>query len=1247
MDWSAVNVRPASSIDGVKASIAKQENGQYNKRNPDSGAMGKYQIMPFHLPSIGIQNNDAGIQQFLGSPKLQEQLFNKIVDDLNTKYKDPAKVAAAYYGGGGGAAKYGTAAGDVPQGKYPSINQYVKQVLGRVDTKQSFSQNKFQDNQAAARGWLGQIAQPFKEFKQETVASNAGIKTSSPMAMQGDTLLSATAETADIISGSPLRLVTGDTVAPGIMAQGRQFANDLYDPKTSAIGSDFALKNVAPVVGTILGVGLDPLNFIEGGPKAIAAATRGLEAAKTVDEASNVLRLFGMSEEIIANSAPKFVSLTDPKKIKEELTLLQALQNTASTDRRVVPENVVVQVVNKNGDQTFYRIPKGQLPEFKTTIDDGSQSFAGDWTKYGDSFHLTAKSPEQMTALGFKDGGIAKLDDIKAQLSEVPQSRVPKGVPNAGQWWKDQRGAIKNPFAKSPTPPEPSPPSKAAPEPGSFLDNNTKERSFITSVKETAPELETRVAGQYVPRSTDELSTAASNFIKDDINAAENLARTGTSDKAVATAAELIKKYTADARAATDEAVANALFDKAADVANVVARTLTEQGRAVQAASILGRLTPEGVVRFAAREIQKFNEATDLAKNSLGGLNPTAMRKKVPELTGEQVAEFTRQAKEIEQMPDGIEKAMAWNTLQDKISALVPSPLYKKIIAVWKAGLLTGIKTSGLNIASNLAHGVSEMVKDIPAAAVDSVAALFSGKRTLALTGKGTSGGIAEGFSKGWRYLRTGFDERDLGSKLDYSKVSFGTGKVAKAIQAYEETVFKILGSEDQPFYYGAKARSLFSQAIAEAKNQGLRGADRKTFVYDAVKNPTDDMLRYATYDAETAVFQNKTALGTAAKALQKIPGGELVVPFSKTPSSVAMQVVNYSPLGIVKTLAENIGKGRFNQRLFSQNLGRNLVGTGIMYLGYEMFNSGIISLGRPTKETEQKQWEAEGRSPNSILIDGKWRGANTLGPGGFTLILGGYLAQGIKDTGSVTAGLIQMAAALPKTLTDQTFLRGLDEFVGAITDPARNGKNYFSGLIGSLVPTLVSDVATATDTTARRTPGILDRLKSRIPGVRETLQPQITTFGKEKANDKNILEMMADPSRPTDAVTDDAVVTELRRLSDAGFQSTPTQVGDKEGYPDILTPEQNTELFRRSGELLKVKLDKLVQSPQYAKMDDEQKSKTIGQFADKVKVIARAEAAVTLTDGLTGEELKSELSRLKAGGLLTKQVFAKYVEIR
>ncbi|MDD5540640.1 MAG: hypothetical protein PHG61_08115 [Candidatus Marinimicrobia bacterium] len=218
--------------------------------------------------------------------------------------------------------------------------------------------------------------------------------------------------------------------------------------------------------------------------------------------------------------------------------------------------------------------------------------------------------------------------------------------------------------------------------------SKARERGFITSVKEIYPEL--KVEGQYIPRATDPLAIKARNLIKDNIAKAEQIAMKGSDDKAVAIISELIKHYSAEgAKAKTPEQRA-AMYDKAAQIANDSSAKLTELGRAVQAASILGRLTPEGQVRFAAKEIQRYNEK--VAKQKLG------LKKKIPELTAKQAEYIMKEMGEIQKIPEGKQKYIRFQKLQDYISDLVPTPLHKKIITTWKAGLLTGIKTSGLNI---------------------------------------------------------------------------------------------------------------------------------------------------------------------------------------------------------------------------------------------------------------------------------------------------------------------------------------------------------------------------------------------------------------------------------------------------------------------------------------------------------------------------------------------------------------------
>ena len=756
-----------------------------------------------------------------------------------------------------------------------------------------------------------------------------------------------------------------------------------------------------------------------------------------------------------------------------------------------------------------------------------------------------------------------------------------------------------------------------------------KERGFIQSTKAKIPQA-TKIAGQYISRSTDDLAIKAKNLIKDDIAKAERLAITGSDENAVAIASELIKKYGDDAVKATDEVQAGMLYDKAAEIANAIAPKLTEQGRAIQAASILGRLTPEGQLRFAAREIQRYNQ--------------TAARK-IPELTGEQAKFISEEMKAIQGMADGQGRAERFQKLQDYIKDLVPTPLIKKVIAVWKAGLLTGIKTSGLNLFSNLSHSVTETIKDIPATAVDSVASLFTGQRTKTFQlPKGEA--IKKGFDKGVRYFKTGFDERNIAQKLDYDKVNFGKGKVAKAFQTYTDTVFRVMGSSDQPFYYGALARSVADQATAQGLNRGLRGNALKEFTEKLIQNPTEEMMRYAVSDASTAVFQNQTYLGKAAKSLQNIPlVGEIVVPFGRTPSAVATQILNYTPAGIVSEIASQITKGKFDQRLFSEAVGRGLTGTGALYIGNELAKKGLVALDRPTTEKEQKLWELEGRKPNSVKIGDKWRSPIVLGPAGNLLLIGAHFNKAFQESGSPSEAMSKAVLGSGKSFTEQTFLTGINSAANALNDPERFAESYLGGLVASTIPTLVSDVARATDPLERRTENIQERLKARVPGLRKQLEPQVDVLGQERESVGNPLEILADPTRPFPE-RKSPVISELRRLTDEGFEVSPTLLGDKKGFKG-LSQKENTQLWKRAGEITNEKLNNLFRNEKYLRLEDDEKGKIVEDFVDKAKLIARVEIAIELTDGLIGEELKAKLSELKTDGLLTREVYNKYIELR
>ncbi len=964
--------------------------------------------------------------------------------------------------------------------------------------------------------------------------------------------------------------------------------------------------------------------------KGIAGAGKvatGQVAKKTLipEERTSIINQLGKNTETRFGKV-KDLSDEDLLRVKMEAPKQPWEMSRGEFEKQAIYRGVGVD--NKKTPNTFWTDRFGKAKSFSTRPTAGGQGeikigFKNDLPELwqGDK---KVSPDEWFKTTGEVTGDIPERVSIPSHIDDphkyIVQQAISEGKPVPPEVLKDYP-ELQAPKQHSFEPTEPQ------------VGKTTRERGFVTSVKEQFPVMEERVSGQYIPRSTDNLSIKASNLIKDDIDKAENLARMGTDDNAVATSSELIKHYVE--KATTSPSNKGLFLDKAAEIAHITAQKLTESGRAVQAASILGRLTPEGQLRFAARTINRFNETAPLGK-------------KIPNLTSDQTKNILTRSKKIESMPDGRDKAREFFKLQEDIAKLVPTPMYKKIINVWKAGLLTGIKTSGLNTFSNLFHGVTETVKDVPASAVDSVASLFTGKRTLGLTTKGTGKGTIEGFGKGWDYLKTGFDERNIRAKLDTKKINFGEGKFAKAMQAYEEGIFRILGAEDQPFYYGAKARSLQSQAIVQAKNKGLKGNEAKKFIENATQNPTDDMMKYATIDAETAVFQNETQLGKAGKSLQNVFGGtgEFVVPFARTPAAVAMQVVNYSPIGIAKTIVQNAGRGKFDQRLFSQGLGRGLTGTGVIATGTALYNSGLINLGRPQTEREKKLWELEGKKENSIKINGKWRSANVLGPAGNLLLVGGYFQRELDKSGSPTKAIVQAVGGGAKSFSEQTFLKGMSATIDTLSDPERSGEYFVSNLAGSTVPTIVADIARANDETERRTESVSQGIKARVPGLRNTLEPKVNVFGQDVSRyGGNILEVMIDPTRPS-KIRNDVVVDELRKLNKKGFKVTPTLLGSREGYKS-LTPEQNTQLWRTSGRLTYNSIFNDISEKDYKNLSDEDKAKVIEARTKYSKDLARASMInEILQSAKTPEEKKQKLEGLYQEKFINQDVLEIYNEL-
>ena len=163
-----------------------------------------------------------------------------------------------------------------------------------------------------------------------------------------------------------------------------------------------------------------------------------------------------------------------------------------------------------------------------------------------------------------------------------------------------------------------------------------------------------------------------------------------------------------------------------------------------------------------------------------------------------------------------------------------------------------------------------------------------------------------------------------------------------------------------------------------------------------------------------------------------------------------------------------------------------------------------------------------------------------------------------------------KIAMAVSQNLVNKTWLSGISQVIEAIGDPARYGESWVQNLAGTLVPTVVAHIAQDMDPALRDTKSIIDKWKSRLPGLSGNLPVRRDIFGqpilREGAVGPDILSPFFQKGADSDPVA--------RELLDLGFApSKPErQVGGVE-----LDARQYDALQILSGKTLRITLEKLM----------------------------------------------------------------------
>lgn len=525
---------------------------------------------------------------------------------------------------------------------------------------------------------------------------------------------------------------------------------------------------------------------------------------------------------------------------------------------------------------------------------------------------------------------------------------------------------------------------------------------------------------------------------------------------------------------------------------------------------------------------------------------PDADLKKVRELTSAvRAAEKTGDLRAVQEAKANLAKSVA---------EMKESGWTETALALWKAGLLTSVKTHIRNVGGNLGFAVMEEMQRVPSSLVDMVITeTVTNRRTVAGPSlRGMTNAVEEAATRGLaeasQIIKHGatvaeYANRDTNQELNFQKlrqlaersddalVKEVLGFTNDAINKYVNTVFRTLGAEDRIFRVYAMRRAIEAEAKLKALNEVRSGAlpeiDLIHRANELTSNPTEAMVVNAAAYSEFATFNNPNFLAQGVSALANrfgqhgVPGKiakaavETTVPFKNTPANVMGRMFDYSPLGLAGKggfyLGQALLKGTMDetqQKLFSEAIGRGLVGSAIMYAGYLAGRKGYAIGVADEKPEQQNVRYAAGQAKGSVLIGGKYHRINQFAPGASLFLMGADLAREstrtLKDEESRP---MQIAKVGAKALLDQPMLQGAKDAIEALDSPERRANTFLTLKAGSLVPAMVSDIATVTDPVRREfqpppssnplTP-IAYGIKSRLPVLKSTLPVARDVFGQQ-----------------------------------------------------------------------------------------------------------------------------------------------------
>lgn len=643
------------------------------------------------------------------------------------------------------------------------------------------------------------------------------------------------------------------------------------------------------------------------------------------------------------------------------------------------------------------------------------------------------------------------------------------------------------------------------------------------------------------------------------------------------------------------------------DTINFITKQNTELGRAVVANRIMAEKTLDPV--FWIRRAQKVAGLEELEPE---------VRKTIFDLINKK---------------DKLSLSKYISTLDDPIKA-------EMVTTLWKAGLLTSLRTHELNVLSTALFNELLNVSKLVAAPIDALWSLYSGKRTITFSPSAITKQHIEyvkSIKDAGEYIKTGVYGSDILEKYNVREINYGDNALGTLLNGYTRTVFRTLGAEDLMFKKAAVALSLQEQAELIAKNEGLKGTPYKTRVKSLLESPTNEMQLNAIDFSEYTTFTNKGFASKASNKIQKVlPDlaereygkgsvphqisklvADGLIPFASTPANVIARIIEFSPLGYLNNLVQILKPTTLNQKKFIESFSKATTGSMMIMLGSYLAEKGILTPNAPENQAEREMFYAENKQPHSIKVGDSWNRIDRMSPGGNLLSLGAdlyYLKQEKTGLALFESGVFSGLG----TFAQQPVLSGLTSLNDAIRNESK-AKSYINNLITSFVPVGIRDVGVSFDPTIKNPEGLKEEMMSKIPILMNKVPDQLTIFGEPAEAPGGRAKLISLFGTRTEK--DKEILDELRNIDvTVGMPSTKV-------YGLDLTNKEYNVYQIWNGNTLKVYLNNLLENEEYKKLPLSKRREIVSNAVSDIRDAAREKTLPTIIR-LRYPELKNESDR-------------------